>query len=198
MGLFAKQLREENIREQWITIIAGAEGKGEKFLSEVQRLIEAQAIPNVEIHREEVTPAHQGLRYRKRNVLVVKHSYFSFVDFVVSAQDFGHYLSVAWYMLEEKSILGKELERVEKKKNSFLKAGMSMTVGVHRLFAHVKDSVTGTITPENMDIFDHEELAGCVTAVHGAAKDVVKSIMSELDLDFTKVDTKSKGFYNLS
>jgi hypothetical protein len=47
---------------------------------------------------------------------------------------------------------------------------------------------------KRMDIPQQLELGAYITTVHGATKSAVKSLMDKLDQDFSKVNTKSKGF----
>jgi len=49
-----------------------------------------------------------------------------------------------------------------------------------------------------MDIFDLEELTAYVTTVHHTLVAATKSVSETVGFDFTKVDTKSKGFLNIS
>ncbi len=57
---------------------------------------------------------------------------------------------------------------------------------------------TKAVSPEFMDIFDMEELSAYVTTVHHALIDATEEISKEVDFDFTKVDTVSRGFLNIS
>ncbi|MDP3793220.1 MAG: hypothetical protein Q8R07_00510, partial [Candidatus Uhrbacteria bacterium] len=56
----------------------------------------------------------------------------------------------------------------------------------------------GTMASMELDIFKTEELSAFVTIVHQSLKDAVKQVMTEMNLDFTKVDTHTRGFLNIS
>ena len=47
-------------------------------------------------------------------------------------------------------------------------------------------------------MFDFEELTAYGTTVHRAVIKAVEEIMGQLNMDFSKVDTKSRGFLNIS
>jgi hypothetical protein len=49
-----------------------------------------------------------------------------------------------------------------------------------------------------LDIFKTEELSAFVSIVHESLKEAVKQVMNEMKLDFTKVDTHTHGFLNIS
>mgnify|MGYP001592978122 FL=1 len=49
-----------------------------------------------------------------------------------------------------------------------------------------------------LNVFDTEELTAYVTTVHHAVLETTKELMENRHLDFTKVDSKSRGFLNIS
>jgi hypothetical protein len=49
-----------------------------------------------------------------------------------------------------------------------------------------------------LDVFQLEELTSWITTVHRAAVGATKEIAESVNFDFTKVDTKSRGFLNVT
>jgi hypothetical protein len=49
-----------------------------------------------------------------------------------------------------------------------------------------------------MNVFDIEELTAFTTTIHHAVTGAVEAVMKGMDMDFSKIDTKARGFLNIS
>ncbi len=60
-------------------------------------------------------------------------------------------------------------------------------------------AVSGMIGAKKpLDVFQLEELSSWITTVHHAAVGATREIAESVNFDFTKVDTKSRGFLNVT
>jgi len=193
-----KRLEKENILENWLGLIPGAEGKGEEFLRTAVQKIEALKMPNVVIAKENIPLKDtQMLTYKKRSFLVVANSRLKDYEALISAQDYGVQLSVAWYLTIKPSSAMRAMRKFQKSSEAE-QAFTSSSVLTKKLMGGIMDKINNTVSAERMDIFDEEELADFATSVHHALMDSLKELMSGLDQDFSKVNTKTRGFLNIS
>ena len=176
-------IRNVETVEEWIAVIAGANGKTEEWMSEVVRRIQATGIANLFVSQRDVQPegisgAIRGMFGGKRRPFleVVNNNLKTFVMYV-SARDYGNNLNVSWYMTAEMRRHGVIARMVVQKRN----------------FKWFKE-----FSPATLDIFDREELAAYTTIVHHAVTGATEDLMKNLNLDFTKVDTHTRGFLNIS
>ncbi len=187
------RLKDERIVEQWFTLVEGAEGKSAEFNRNVKKILVELAVPNLRLSQRDVSLGMWNrLLKGGRRFLVAENSYLRGYRIFIGARDYGHQLSVSWYLTLELGFLGKLL--IAAAKNNFVAIFLFPIV----LFAKILMGGRRYVVPETMNLFDTEELRGYITTVHGAAKTATADLMKSLDLDFTKVDTKSRGFFNLA
>jgi hypothetical protein len=62
----------------------------------------------------------------------------------------------------------------------------------------IKAGSEGYVAADKLSMLAKQELTNCVSIVHQILKDEVKEMMGGLNLDFSKVDTHTRGFTNLS
>jgi hypothetical protein len=61
-----------------------------------------------------------------------------------------------------------------------------------------KAATAGKANFMELSIYESEELSAVASIVHEATKSSVSEVMGKLNLDFSKVDTKSRGILNIS
>ena len=169
-------LKSQNIKERWFAAIGGANGESEKVLRAFMSGVQAAGIPEIETGSQRVSVGlgsklkgmFGGGASQDRNMIVIMNKSLPGWLIYAGARDYGKQLLVSWYLV------------VDEKETSRL----SRTIG--------------TMASMELDIFKTEELSAFVSIVHQSLKDAVKQIMDEKNLDFTKVDTHTKGFLNIS
>ena len=170
-------LKSQNIKERWFAAIGGANGESEKVLRAFMSGVQAAGIPEIEVGSQSVSVGLGGKLKgifsggggsQNRGMIVIANKSLPGWLIYAGARDYGKQLLVSWYLV------------VDEKETSHL----SRTIG------------TGAIV--GLDIFKTEELSAFVTIVHQSLKDAVKQVMNEMNLDFTKVDTHTRGFLNIS
>ena len=169
-------LKSQNITERWFASIGGASGESEKVLRTFMSGVQAAGIPEIEAGRQSVSVGlgsklkgiFGGGASQDRIMIVITNKSLPGWLIYAGARDYGKHLLVSWYLV------------VDEKETSHL----ARTIG--------------TVTNMGLDIFKTEELSAFVSIVHESLKEAVKQLMSEKNLDCTKVDTHTKGFLNIS
>ena len=169
-------LKSQNIKERWFAAIGGANGESDKVYRSFMSGVQAAGIPEIETGSQRVSVGlgsklkgmFGGGASQDRNMIVIMNKSLPGWLIYAGARDYGKQLLVSWYLV------------VDEKETSRL----SRTIG--------------TMASMELDIFKTEELSAFVSIVHQSLKDAVKQIMDEKNLDFTKVDTHTKGFLNIS
>jgi hypothetical protein len=197
MAIFVKRLRAERIKERWSTLIADGQGRGEKLLQEIKHRLEAAEVPNISMTIEDVkADGFLSLDYKKHPFLVVRNNYIKGVEILMSARNYGKQLTVSWYLTEKASPTSLLADNMPEHPIGAL-IFMPLAV-ISKLMGLVKDKMNNTVRAENMNIFDSEELTAYATTCHHALLESVEQLMVDLNQDFSKVDTKSRGILNIS
>src|SRR3989338_4629733 len=207
----------EKIMDRWSTLIEGANGKGTELLDAITRDLRDVQVPKLRLSRKDVSrrkalslgPQEHGTD--SRTYLVVENEYLESYKMYVGVSDYGKQLSVQWYLLLEPrdwtgSLIGAGVAALVVIALFALKWWLGLIgllVGGFFLYWHYKKNAkdaeaAGAGNLEYMDLFDLEELSNYVTTVHHAATGSVEHLMTGMSLDFSKVDTRSKGFLKIS
>ena len=110
----------------------------------------------------------------------------------VSIEDYGKQLNVSWYLMLKENFLTKLLLVAER--NAFAGAILAPLLIILGIFYSTRKYTI----PEQMNLFDLEELTAYTTTAHHAVLDAVEGMMKQMNMDFSKVDAKSRGFLNIS
>lgn len=162
-------LKDEKVMDSWFTLMENAAGKSDALLDFTSQNLENVDAPNVYWDTETVKPGlFKGLMGKKREFLLVTNDSLPDHKMYIGARDYGSDLSVSWFLTTE--------PRYFKKKISAAITGSDKALS----FA--------------LDLFDQEELRAYVTVAHHSLLKAVNGMMKELGQDFSKVNTKSKGF----
>jgi len=174
---------EEKTIDEWVALINGAASKCDKTMEKLARAIQAEKIPNVSISKKEIK-----LGRDPRPFLVIEHSFLKGYYMYVAALAYGEdRLNVVWYLvLDTPEIAAARRDA---------KHGHGAPPG-HDFFN--KMFIGGSNRVLNMSILDKLELTNYVTLVHGVVVDATKELMKEQNLDFSKINTQTKGFLKLS
>jgi hypothetical protein len=169
-------LKNQNITERWFAAIGGAIGESEKVLRAFMSGVQAAGIPEIEAEKQSVSVGlgsklkgiFGGGASQDRSMIVITNKSLPGWLIYAGARDYGKQLLVSWYLVVDE----KELPRVTR--------------------------AIGGDSMMELDVFKTEELSAFVTIVHESLKEAVKQVMNEMKLDFTKVDTHTHGFLNIS
>lgn len=181
---------QERVMDQWSTLIDGANGDGEKVIAETILEIERVDAPNIHITRKEVRPGH-GFISKRREFLVAEHRIFDTYDMYIGARDYGKQLFVSWYLVAEPMSFMRLFRR------SPIGALLKLPFLIFGSMFSKAQGGTGELF-SRLNLFDNEELTAYVTTVHHALLESVKEVVENRRLDFTKIDTKTRGFLNIS
>lgn len=174
------KITEEKIIDEWTALIENAAGKSDKTLEKLARAIQAEKIPNITISKKII-----DLGRDPRPLLVIEHTFLRGYYMYVGALDYGERLNLVWYLVldtPETAALRRQAKH----------GATDPTAWMNNVFAGGFNRVL------NMSILDKLELSNYVSLVHGVVVHEVQEIMTELHLDFSKVNTHTKGFLNLS
>jgi hypothetical protein len=193
------RLRKTTLNRKWKTInswsslIGGAQGKNEILFNNVKKLLTEVGVPNIDVdHRNICLSGISGMFAGGRRQLVIENNKLKGYNVFVSIEDYGKQLNVSWYLMLRTNWLTNMLKLVVIHPFSII---IMFPVVI---FAKIFYSSTGTTIPELMNVFDVEELTAFTTTVHHAVTGAVEAVMKGMDMDFSKVDTKARGFLNIS
>ena len=190
----AKLIKEEII-DRWSSLIGGANGRGKELFKKVEENLKAKQAPKVEIFQKEVsTSLMSKVRGEARSFLVVQNTYLKHYLMYIGASDYGNQLFVSWYLTMEPTGLQKLLGKLP----WWVWFGLFPVLIPFMIYNQFKKKTARSASPDEMDVFDLEELTAYVTTVHHALMDATKEVSDLVDFDFTKVDRKSRGFLNIS
>lgn len=186
-----KKIKQERIIERWSVLLEEAHGESEKIIAGVLRTIEKLEAPNIFITRKELRSDGNGFIKDQREFLVAEHKFLSSYDMYVSARDYGKQLFVSWYLIQEPLTFWRIFKR------NPIRAILGLPfLFLGRLMSKL-DGGSGELV-NALNLFDNEELTAYVATVHHALLDSVKELMENRNLDFTKIDQKTRGFLNIS
>lgn len=177
------KITEEKVLDEWLALINTAASKSDQTLEKLARAIEAQKIPNISISKKMVK-----LGRDPRPFLVIEHSFLKGYYTYVGALPYGdERLNIVWYLVLDTP----EIATARRSARHSGEPGLAMSFANRILIGG-----GGRIT--RMSILDKLELTNYVSLVHQTVVAEVKSIMDDLHLDFSKVNTTTRGFLNLS
>ncbi len=194
-----KHLKRMSLSEKWrtvsswTTLVPGAEGKGDAIFKAAKESIGKAAAPNLVVEERRVSVNDLAKRYGERRLLVVENrkilGYYAFV----SVMDYGHQLSVSWYLMFQENWFTKFMKTAVKGGVIAFLANWFVVIMARIFYAARRCTI-----PELMNIFDAEELTAYTTTVHHAVTGAVEELMGGMNMDFSRVDTRSRGFLNIS
>ncbi len=177
----------------WSSLIKGANGKQDLISDSVKKALVEVAAPNLGVeHRKISLSGLSGMFAGSRKQLVIENKALRGYHVFVSVEDYGKQLSVSWYLMLRENWLTRLLQMTQKS------AAAAICLWPVVFVAKIFYSARSVTIPELMNMFDLEELTAYSTTVHHAVTGAVEALMGQMNMDFSKVDTKSRGFLNLS
>ena len=162
-------LHKHQILERWEVLIENGQGSAGEIYESIDAALTSVGPPGVSSQRKEIR-AGGILKSKVYDGLVVTNPYLGSCRMYVIAYDYGTSLHIAWLL--------------------------TMQLGWLKHF--VTMNILKVADPRSLirylDIPRELELSAYVTTVHTATKKAAKALMERLKQDFSRIDTKSKGF----
>jgi hypothetical protein len=184
-----KKIKQEKILQQWSMLIVGANGQGERVITDTIRAIEKLEVPDIYVSRQERKPG-PGFIKTRREFLIAEHKLFDVYDMYIGARDYGKQLFVSWYLIEEPMTFWRRFKR-----NPIRTIFAWPFIILMRMLA-ISQGGSGKFF-SSMNLFDTEELTAYVSTVHHALMDSVKAMTADQKLDSTKIENRTHGFLNI-
>lgn len=175
----------DKVKDQWSAMIDKAKGRGDELLERVARLVKENNIPNVQLANRSLSID----RAESHPFLVVSNDRFKGYEMAIGAYDYGDRLNVMWYLIFDSP------EHVESREAASRGRAVHDNISFNW---RIKAGEEGYVAPEKLSMLAKQELTNYVSIVHQILKDEVEQMMDGLNLDFSKVDTHTRGFTNLS
>lgn len=201
----ASKLTQDKVVDQWSALIDGAKGQGGKIIGNVERAVRDENLPNVVVSTREVKTEDGEVR----QFLSITNTRLKGYDMLVAAYDYGSRLDVVWYLMFDSpwaQLKRKQARAAPKKPKRYLNQWTQM-VGESQAESAKSNEEGGYAAasthqgyrdPEVMTMSEKQELNNFVGITHDVLKREVKAMMDGLNLDFSKVDTKTRGLINIS
>jgi len=186
------QIKDNEIVEQWSTLIEGAQGRQAEFYQLVEDRLEELQPPHIEISRQKIYPSLiSQMQGSNRLFIVIKNKRFANYVIYAGAEDYGKQIQICWFLTTRLSKLTEW--------GANMPAVISWIIFPFWLIEALIGKITKrSIRLEHMDVFDSLELAAFAGTVHHAVTNGSQTISNTVGFDFSKVDQKSKGFLNLN
>lgn len=188
------KLKKRHVIERWSTLFIGMQGRGKEIFRRTGDTLKELNTPRVNLVEREVAPTFiKKLQGKQRTFLIASNDYLKGYKMYLGAMDYGEQLFLSWYLTEKPRILERMVQFM---RLHWLLAYLLFFFYLPlRLLQRIMEK---TASPSTMDLFDLEELTAYITSVHHAFLEAIEVVAQNLKLDFTKVDTKSSGFFNIT
>ena len=167
--------------QSWFTYIPKASGQSENVKKGVLVRLANEGIPGLKSARttldiglgDTIKSFFKGNLQAAQEFILVESDKVPGYAACIGARDYGQLLLVSWYLVADKSRLP-----------------------IWAKIANV--AAMGHANFMELSIYESEELSAVASIVHEATKGAVEEVMKNLNLDFSKVDTKSRGILIIS
>jgi hypothetical protein len=96
LGFILFRKRPEVVIDQWSMIVAGASGKENRIMEEVEKLLSLAQMPQVQFSRNEIGV---GFFASKRDFLILRHDYFKNYRILLGTRAYGSSLDASWFLM---------------------------------------------------------------------------------------------------
>lgn len=182
-------IKEDKVLDEWNNIVANAKARADEFYRNVARAIDEAKIPNIAYAKKEVSFSRA-----LRPFLVMTNTQFRGYEMFVGALDYGEHLNVMWYFTLDTPELHKARRAQRHGRSDASIGAQAMANRIGNKFGKSDNWVA----LDKLTMLDKQEIEAWAGEVHRIVLDEVKRMMDELHLDFSKVDTHTKGFLNIS
>jgi len=170
-------LRKEQVIDNWSILIENAQGNAGMIFQETESFIKESKAPSLEMRMRAIGPGViRGLMGIKRDFLEVtdrENPKIVPYPIYVNARDYGNNLDVSWYLTFRPTWF-----------QSFLSLIPFVSMTPKRL--------------SDLDLFGQQDLTAFATNAPHCLLKTVEKLMVSLNLDSSKIDSKSRGFLGIS
>jgi len=197
----APTISDDNIVQEWSQLVLGMGNKGEELLKSIARKIQELNMPLVTLARKEATLGNSDNRYE---FVSVKHEKYPDYDVWIGAIDRMGQLKVSWFLtVALPNIITAKMRALNRGTSTEPKRQRSSKIFGKMLAQKINEKISGKptpirVSPDEMTMDDKEEYGVFMSLIHQAVTGSLEEMMNGLNLDFSKVDTHSEGFLNLS
>lgn len=174
--LIAVTSRKADILDNWSILIRKAHGQREKVFSITRERIADSKAPNIEMTEDNIgsSLSIQSFGDTRDFLIVTNRNSVKLSNFkaFVNANDYGENLFVSWYLTYRPDFL--------------------------QCLALLLPGAKATMTIDDLNLFDKQDLTAYVTDVHHSLMEAVEKLMLELKQDPSKIDRKARGFLGIS
>ncbi len=197
----APSIDEDKIVQEWSQLVLQMGSKGEKLLKSIATKIQELNMPLVTLIRKEATLGKSDNRYE---FVSAKHEKYPDYEVWIGAIDRAGQLKVSWFLtVALPNIVTAKMRAINRGSRTEPKRPrMEQRLG-KMLAQKINEKIAGKpvpirVRPDDMTMDDKEEFGVFISLIHQATTSSLEEMMNELNLDFTKVDTHTEGFFNLS
>ena len=197
----APTISDDNIIQEWSQLVLGMGNKGEEFLKKVAQSIQSLNMPNTTLARKEATLGNSNNRYE---FVSVKHEKYPDYEVWIGAIERMGQLKVSWFLtVALPNIVTAKMRALNRGNRTEPKRERSSKILGKMIAQKINMKIQGgfvpiRVRPDEMTMDDKEEFGVYISLIHQNVLGSLQEIMSDLNLDFTKVDKHSEGFLNLS
>jgi len=199
----APTISDDNIVQEWSQLVLSMGNKGEELLKNIAQKIQELNMPNTTLARKEATLGNSNNRYE---FVSVKHEKYPDYEVWIGAIDRMGQLKVSWFLtVALPNIVTAKMRAINKASKEMSSIRMPRVKGMlgKMIAQKINMKIHGgfvpiRVRPDDMTMDDKEEFGVFMSLVHQAVLGSLQEIMNDLNLDFTKVDSHSEGFLNLS
>ena len=192
---------EDKIVQEWSQLVLQMGNKGEELLKRITQKLQELNMPLVALMRKEATLGNSS----NRNEFVsVKHEKYPDYEVWIGAIDRMGQLKVSWFLtVALPNIITAKMRAINRGgRTEPKKLRLSQKLG-KMLAQKLNEKISGKPTPihvrpDEMTMDDKEEFGVFMSLIHQATTGSLEEMMNGLNLDFSKVDTHTEGFLNLS
>lgn len=163
------RLRKDQILERWEVLIEKGSGRGRDVYKAIESALASSIPPGVTCGYKEIK-AGNLLYIKSYEGLVVKNSNLENCNIYIFAYDYGTSLHVAWFFTMQLRWFKRAIVK-----------------------SLLKESDPRALI-KYLDIPQELELSAYVSTIHNATKKATQYVMGKLEQDFSKINTKTKGF----
>ena len=161
-------LRGWRVIDSFNELIHGGAGRSTWIMEQIDSFVKQADIPYV---TASLKPARPNILTKKETYLVVRYDRLRRYIIYIRARDFGIYLDVSWFLTAEPRYFKRFFSR------SFRRNPRALAMQIN--FA------------------DQQDLRAFITATHYCVIRGIKTLLEELDQDFSHLDTSHKGFLSV-
>ncbi|MCP3995096.1 MAG: hypothetical protein GY722_08520 [bacterium] len=158
-------LKDGKIVHEWSAMLPDCQGEGPGLLQAIQDKLGSFQAPGLSWKEEAASTGFlKGMMGKRRNFLVIRNEQFKEWLVCVSAQDYGAFLNVVWYMTTSPKFMNK-----------------------------VRSAGSGFIAVDSLDVFDQQDVEAYSSVTRMAVTAATEEFAQKRELDLTRLNRQARG-----